>query len=224
MSRNLKAVLCVAFVGHALAALVYAYADLGETIRGTVYFGSKILINALPAVWIFGVEKKAFPWRRPTGREALWGVGTGLGIGGVILALYYLAFADLLDTVELREKVAAFGAVDHFFLFAPFLCLINSALEEYYWRWFMFRTLRRVWPLPSAALLSTVGFTLHHIVVLSVYFHDVGLVALLNAGVFAGGVIWAWLYEKCGGLYAPWISHIIVDAAIMIAAHDILFG
>ena len=75
-----------------------------------------------------------------------------------------------------------------------------------------------------AVVLSGLGFTLHHIVVLIAYFPDARLVVLFNVGVFAGGCIWAALYERCGSICGPWVSHLLVDVAIMVVAYDLLFG
>ena len=33
--------------------------------------------------------------------------------------------------------------------------------------------------------------------------------------VAAGGVAWAWFYHRYQTLYAPWMSHMLADAAIM---------
>ncbi len=221
MGRN--TVIAVAFFGHAAAALLYARLDASDSVRGTIYFCSKIVVNAIPLIWVLAVERRRLTLSRPSRQSIVWGLATGLFIGLAIVALYYVGLGERLDAVAMRAKLAAYGVVDHFFLFAPFLCIVNSGLEEYYWRWFVYGQLRRSMPMTAAALLSALGFTLHHIVVLAAYVPDVSIVVLLNAGVFAGGVIWAVLYEKRASLYAPWLSHMVVDAAIMVAAYDLLF-
>ncbi len=221
---GLAIVLAIAMLGHATAALLYAYLVEAESARTAVYFGSKIIVNAIPIVWVFGIERRRVQWPRPNWSAVRWGLGSGAFIGAVIVALYYIAFAGRLDANGLLDRGGAYGALEHFFLFAVFLCLGNSAMEEYYWRWFVFGELRRLTRLPWAVLYSALGFTLHHIVVLSAYFPDVPLVVLLNVGVFTGGCIWALVYHRCGSIFGPWISHLMVDVAIMIAAHDLLFG
>ena len=216
-------VLAGAILGHAAAAMFYAHLIGSETARAAVYFGSKVLVNAIPVVWVFGVERRRFRWPRPNFSALRWGLGTGAIVGAFIVVLYHIAFAGRLDAEPLLAKAGAYGAMDHFALFAVFLCLGNSGMEEYYWRWFVFGELRRVMRLPWAMILSALGFTLHHIVVLSAYFPDLSLVVLFNAGVFAGGCIWAFVYHRCGSIYGPWLSHLMVDVAIMVVAHDLLF-
>ncbi len=198
--------------------------DASDSVRGAVYFSSKLLVNAIPLIWIFGVKRERFAPSLPKRGALAWGLGTGVFIGVFILAFYELVLAGRMDSDTLRAKVAAYGVVDHFFLFAPFLCVVNAGLEEYYWRWFVHGELRKTMRTMPAAVLSALGFTLHHIVVLSAYVPGVVLIVVLNAGVFAGGVIWAVLYEKRGSIYAPWLSHMVVDAAVMMVAYDLLFG
>ena len=85
----------------------------------------------------------------------------------------------------IQHKIGAFGiaSAGTYFVLAAFYSLFHSLLEEYYWRWFVFQQTRRVMPLWPAAVLSAIGFTLHHIVVLSVFFRGVPwLVALLQCG------------------------------------------
>ena len=37
-----------------------------------------------------------------------------------------------------------------------------------------------------------------------------------------GGAAWAWLYHRYGNLYAAWISHLIVDVALILIGYDLL--
>jgi len=219
-----RVVLAVAFVAHALAAVVYTLLVTDPSARSAVYFGAKLVVNALPAVWIFGVERRALRIRRPTLREIAAGVLTGLVIGAFIVAFYRFVLAGRLDVSEVAERARGFGLVERFWLYAPFICLFNAGIEEYYWRWFVFAGLRRFLRPAVAVPLSALGFTLHHIIVVSNCFPDLGVVLLLNAGVFIGGCVWAYLYERFGSIYAPYVSHMLVDAGIMVVAHEILFS
>src|SRR5439155_785789 len=81
-------------------------------------------------------------------------------------------------------------------------------------------------PLGAAAALSALAFTAHHVVVLAVYFPGptefltVVLPFALCVGV--GGAVWAWLYDRAQSLYAPWLSHLIIDAAILVVGYDLV--
>ena len=66
----------------------------------------------------------------------------------------------------------------------------------------------------------------HHVIVLAVYLPAQYRVAVLffSAMVAVGGLLWARLYEKSGSLYAPWLSHLIVDVALMVIGYDLMWG
>jgi hypothetical protein len=36
--------------------------------------------------------------------------------------------------------------------------------------------------------------------------------------------VWAWLYERTQSVWAPWLSHLVVDAAIYVIGYDLLRG
>jgi CAAX protease family protein len=97
-------------------------------------------------------------------------------------------------------------------------------LEEYYWRWFVFGRLRRHLAFAPAAALSSLAFMSHHVIVLSVYLPGYFWVAVvpLSLCIAAGGCMWAWLYEQTRSIYAAWLSHLLIDAAIFAIGYDLL--
>jgi membrane protease YdiL (CAAX protease family) len=125
----------------------------------------------------------------------------------------------------IHTKVSEFG-IDtawEYALLAGFYSLAHSLLEEYYWRWFVFGQLRGLSrPLPAVAV-SAAAFAGHHVIVLSAYFGGWTLgTALLSAAVGAGGIFWAWLYERSGSLLGPWLSHLLIDAGIFWIGYELL--
>ena len=109
-----------------------------------------------------------------------------------------------------------------FWTFAVWLCLANSLLEEIVFRWFVDTRLRALgmrWALILP--ISAAIFTLHHIFVLGAYF-DVTLTVLGASGVFIGGILWSILRLKSGSLVPGWISHALVDLAIILVGASIL--
>jgi membrane protease YdiL (CAAX protease family) len=195
------------------------------------YIGSKVLQFSLPVLWL-GL------WSRHNGRfEVLrtHGFGRGLAFGLLVaaatLGLYYGALrgsAYLEHTPsQLRAKLADFGAADptRFLALATFLSLAHSFLEEYYWRWFVYGELRRLVPIFVAMIVSSLAFMAHHVVVLAVYFPGRFFTAALplSLGIAIGGMFWAWLYERTGSIFATWVSHFVIDGAIMIVGFDLAF-
>ena len=99
-----------------------------------------------------------------------------------------------------------------------------SGLEEYYWRWFVFGHLRQFVSARTAVLVSSAAFTAHHAIVVGSEFRGAwGMTVFACAGVALGGAVWARLYERSGSLVGPWLSHALVDAALMMVGYELLW-
>jgi membrane protease YdiL (CAAX protease family) len=161
------------------------------------------------------------------------GLLEGLTFGGaVFLAMLVLYHAWLKPgghlgaaENEICQKVVRFG-VDNLWKYvalAAFYSLIHSFLEEYYWRWFVFGQLREMFSATTALVTSSLGFALHHVIVLAMYF---GLLswetALFSLAVAVGGAVWAWIYQRSRSLWGAWLSHMLVDAAIFAIGYDMV--
>jgi membrane protease YdiL (CAAX protease family) len=148
------------------------------------------------------------------------------GYFGFLRESKYLAGAD----AAVGSKIAEIGAGSPglYVLLAVFYSVPHSFLEEYYWRWFVYGQLRR-WLRaagfsPVAAGLSGVAFALHHVIVLGSYLpaeHFWTATLFFSLCVAVGGAVWAWLYQRSGQLYAPWLSHLLIDAGIMLIGFDL---
>lgn len=162
--------------------------------------------------------------------SSLLGAASGLVIGAAAIALhfYVLVPSGWMDgpRVAAREKLASMGLDSKPLLLAAavFYSLVHSGLEEYYWRWFIFKRLSDFVSVPWAVAISSLGFMAHHVIVLARYFGGYSLMTILFAlSVAVGGVVWAVLYRRTGTVAGPWISHALVDAAIFVVAWDLAF-
>jgi membrane protease YdiL (CAAX protease family) len=206
-----------------------ALAQADPLLQKAAYAAGKSVQFALPVVWIWLVQRQRPRVLAPGGAGLLLAGAFGVLVAAAMAALYFGVLAPAGTFVEpakaVREKVAAFGASTPpaYLVLAVFYSAIHSLLEEYYWRWFVFGQLRRGCKLPLAIGLSSAAFALHHILVLALYFgwHS-PLTWLFSGGVAIGGAVWAWLYARTGSLYAPWLSHAIVDAAIFAIGYNLI--
>ena len=187
---------------------------------------------AFPLVWVLAVQRRRLGITRPTARGMGIGAVFGLLVLVAMMLLYYTWFkpTGFLDPSSaaaqgIREKVAGFGVdtVWKYFALGAFYALVHSLLEEYYWRWFVFGQLRRLIPLTAAVIVSSLGFMAHHVIVLGTYFGWFSAATVVfSLAVAVGGAFWAWLYHQSRTLYAPWLSHLIIDAAIFIVGYDLV--
>ena len=197
----------------------------------TIYAVGKIIQFSLPLFWMLGITQKR-PILGQCHASGLWiAGGFGLAVAAATLTVYFGILRGspiLAQTPEkVREKVELFHAATplSFIGLAIFLSAIHSFLEEYYWRWFMFGQLRDQIGSWFGGLVSSLGFMGHHVIVLGVYFPGRFLTLALpfSISVALGGGMWAWLYARERSLVAPWISHMIVDGAIMVIGYDMVF-
>jgi membrane protease YdiL (CAAX protease family) len=163
--------------------------------------------------------KSLFAWRS---------IKTGL-IYGILILLFMLGltYTPLMEVIRassgtMRQKAMQLGFYDHFILFAIFLSLIHSLLEEYYWRWFVYGWARKIMKPRWAIILASLAFGFHHFVVTIQYFPLAWAIAFGFAVVF-GGAIWCWMYEKQQTILGAWISHIFADVGIMLVGYQLLF-
>ena len=203
---------------------------LKETDLGQALFGfAKAYLLLFPLVWTLYVDRKPLTIPRPTMRGMGWAVGTGVAFF-VAIALAYFGYAqDQLDHDTLAAKMLAAGLDAKWKLaaMAVYWCTVNSLLEEYVWRWFVFEKCKALTPkhtlLPIVA--SGLFFTVHHFIALTLYLPgQLHLVALASLGVFIGGATWSWIYLKSKNIYAGYVSHVFADIIIFWIAYQIAFG
>ncbi len=187
----------------------------------TIYLIAKVIQFAFPAIWTFFALREPLRTSRPTASGVLMGLAFGVFVSGAGMVVFEFALRGLPVFTSagalVQEKVKAFGidSAGKYFVLASFYSVFHSGLEEYYWRWFVFRQLQRVMSLWPAIILSGIAFTLHHIVVLSVYFKgEPWLIALLAGAVAIGGFFWAWLFHRSDSIFDTWPSHFLVDVGV----------
>ena len=195
------------------------FADASPAIQKTAYSLGKIFQFSLPILWVGLVCRERF-WICPINRQGIV-EGTLFGIAVLIamLGAYFLwlrlpgsLFApDSPACQAIHNKMSGFGLTNKemFILLGLFYAVIHSGLEEYYWRWFVFRKLS------CSAVISSLGFTAHHVIIVGTYFGYRSLYSWLALfGVFIGGWYWCWLYQRTNSIWGPWIGHGIVDTAL----------
>ncbi len=204
---------------------------LADSPRAAAVFAvCKVVQFAFPLVWVLGVERS-----RPRFDLSPRGLGLGLLSGLAIVGAALLAWRPLLAAVPagagvpeaVAAKLASLGieSLGGFLLLAGFYSLFHSGLEEYYWRWFVFGRLRGPLSVPAAALVSSLAFTAHHVLVVGYFLGSFGPATwLFSLAVTAAGLLWAGLYQRSGSLAGPWLSHALADAGLMWIGYQMWTG
>ncbi len=208
---------------QAFGAYAYFVVFANTPLASPLYSAVKILLFFWPLIWLaLGAPLPKFTFRI-TPRSALIGLACGVVMAASIFALYTLLHATIaVYAADILTKADDLFPLQYYIPVAIVFCLVHSLFEEYFWRWFVFSGLRLRMPAIAAALVGSVAFTLHHIVILSQFF-PAGLTALTSFGVFIGGLIWCFLYNKTNSLAASWISHALVDGAIFAIGYVLIF-
>lgn len=205
-----------------LIAALYLWPDAAP--GQLFYAGLKLWLIVLPVAWVLLVEKhrpRIPPWRSRGMGEA---VVTGLFIFAAIVGAYWL-FGSWIDTQAMAQQVGdvGLGSPLIYLLAALYWCTVNSILEEYVWRWFVFTRCEALMPRRVAVLAAGVFFTLHHVIALDFYF-DWRVTLIASLGVFIGGATWSWLYLRWRNIYAAYVSHVFADLAVFGVGWHIVFA
>ena len=218
-----------ALVVPTVGALFYFVIFPNGAVGRSAYTLTKLFILCYPLLLLWktgagGVLKRlpGIPW---PSWKSVWitGLLSGLLIASAWFILMWTPIGGLVKEAAPRVLVRAEGLGFHenFLLFAIFVSVFHSGLEEFYWRWFVYGQLRgklRRW---GAHLLAAGAFGGHHLVV-TLQFFPVSLALILTSCVVVGGVIWSVMYERQGTLVGCWLSHLLVDVMLMVIGYQLL--
>lgn len=160
---------------------------------------------------IFREFKRNFVFKKSGILKALL---LGVGVYAVILGGYFLT-RNVIDfsnvTATLTEDMGI--TAGNFIYVSLYISLMNSFLEEFFFRGFGFMTLKQYTGRKTAYIFSSTLFAIYHIGMLVGMF-DVGALLLLLFGLIVGGCIFNYLNELHDNIYPSWFVHMFANFAI----------
>ena len=149
-------------------------------------------------------------------------------IGGLITGAYLIPpVGEMVRTqaTAIAAKTAQMGinGPTRYVAFCLVLAGVHSLIEEFFWRWYVFGRLIKVVPRSAAYFLASLAFAGHHYVVLACCFSATGTL-VFGTCVGIGGGLWCWMYRRQSTLAGSWISHALVDAAILYIGYKLIFA
>ena len=235
LARRLEPFILIiaAFYPALLAFCYFIYlAGTEGVLQKAAYGVGKTVQFALPVIWVGFVCHESWRLRRFSARGLPEALVFAALVFAAMLGIYYGALrhnvlaSDSSAAQIITDRLSRFH-LNHpipFFWAGAFYAIIHSGLEEYYWRWFLYGRLAKNMPWIWAMLLSSIGFTFHHILVLGIYFGFMHwLTWLASFGVGVGGAYWCWSYRRFDTIWPAWISHGIIDVAIFVIGYLIMF-
>lgn len=145
--------------------------------------------------------------------ELLVALGLGVGAFLVITGGYMLIsrFFDL-DTIILARTSAGGVSAANFLYVSTYIALVNSLLEEFFFRGFAFLSMKKLSSRGFAYGFSAALFAVYHFGMVGGGNLMVSLVAM--AGLFAAGLILNALNERSGSILTSWLLHMCANLAI----------
>jgi membrane protease YdiL (CAAX protease family) len=147
--------------------------------------------------------------KTPAARRVwVWLVGCVFALGGIAMYLLWPVLSH--GGTGITDRLAEFGVTRHTWpVLAVYFCIVNSILEEFFWRGRLMRYTIR----PVADDFLFAGY---HAFVMLAFASPVWAIPVIVAVAFAGW-LWRVLRVTTGSLTASLITHIVADAGIAVA-------
>lgn len=141
----------------------------------------------------------------------------------ITLGSYFLT-KNIIDYSNVTTSLTSGMGItaDNFIYVSLYISLMNSFIEEFFFRGYGFITLKKYSNRKFAYVFSSVIFAVYHVGMLIGMFNNFSLLLLLIALIIAG-CIFNYLNEKNNNIYSSWFVHMFTNFAINTVGF-ILFG
>lgn len=203
----LSAVLCCGIMAVVDGVIQPGYA-VKSAIKISLFLAVPFLVSRFCTELRFA---QLFRFRREGLLPAL---GLGAAVYAVILGGYFLLrgwidFSGIVDSLSSGAGVNR----DNFLFVSLYISFINSLLEEFFFRGFLFANLKASSTRRFAYIFSSLMFALYHVAMMIGWFHP-AVTLLLIAGLMVGGMIFNSLNEKQENICTSWLVHMFANFAI----------
>ncbi len=174
-----------------------------------------LLFLALPsAYYILNKDnsiKILFTFKR---EQVKWFLLLGVGVFSIILGGYFILspFFDLTNITKSLENDIGVNKGNFIFV-AFYIAIVNSFLEEFFFRGFAFLELKKVTKGNVAMIYSSLFFAFYHVAMIINWGNNL-LIGLMVIVLVVAGVIFNLLNEKFNNIYASWIVHMFANLGI----------
>ena len=193
------------------------------------YFVSSIykLVFFVPLVYRMFFYKRSFKrsvtegfkWKQFK-RNFLPTLGLSVLFAGIFLSAF-LIFKGYLNFDSMIYNLKELVGVDksNILYIGAYVIFLNSVLEEYFWRGFMFKELKSVGAV-TAYVLTGLGFALHHVMLIYAWF-SWPYIIVMALGLAGFGMVMNWVYERYG-LFSCWFIHLVQDVVMVSIGFSLL--
>lgn len=219
--KSYKQIIFILIAGCIFMSFVDAVWQPGYAIKSILKIVAFLIIPVCYSLKNKNVDLKSLFVARKKGM--IHAILLALGVYIFILGCYFTIgnFFDFSKvTGALNENVGV--NKENFVFVAIYISFINSLLEEFFFRGFVFMNLRNMANRKIAYLVSSFAFAIYHVAMMSGWF-SIWLFLLLLTALVVAGVIFNRLNEKQGNIYTSWFVHMFANFSINTVGF-ILFG
>ncbi len=184
------------------------------------------LFMIFPIIYIL-MAKENFLKESIKNRGKIKKIDLSVIIGIVVFLLIIIAYLILKQFIDVNLLVDEFESKyeinkSNIVFYGLYLTFVNSLLEEFFFRGFIFLNLKKLNFRKTAYFASSAAFAIYHIANFKNWF-SIELFIFVIMGLFIGGYIFNYLDDKQNTFLNSWFVHICADLAIVIIGFRI-FG
>lgn len=210
--KNISILILCAILCCGVMALVDGVIQPGYAVKSAIKISLFLLVPFLVTRVNRSIRfSQLFRFQR---RAIVPAAGLGIAIYALILGGYFL-LRNVIDFSGIAGTLSANAGVNknNFLFISLYISFINSLLEEFFFRGFLFSNLKQAATRRFAYTFSSLMFALYHVAMMIGWFHP-AILLLLIAGLIAGGMIFNFLNEKQENIYISWLVHMFANFAI----------
>ena len=210
--RSIILIFAVTIICCLAMAVVDGILRPGYAVKSVIKMAMFMLIPLIASRFDRGVLY--LPLLRPKNKGLLPAIALGVGIYVVILGGYFLV-SPFFDFSKIAGALTTNAGVtkENFLYVSLYISFVNSFLEEFFFRGFVFTNLKQLSGRKLAYIFSATAFSLYHVAMMIGWFSPT-LFLLVMVGLAAGGMIFNWLNEKLDTIYCSWLTHMFANFAI----------
>lgn len=200
-----------------ICLLLYFLDQIWQVNYGIRTLAKILLFLAAPAGYRLFFQRGPYLSRltRPAAKELKVSILVGIFSFAVVTAAYLLLrscidLPGIVSDLEGKSKVTA----DNFLLAGAYITLVNSFLEEFFFRGFLFLNLYERGRKKIAWIYSSLLFALYHISIFKSWFSP-GILLTAIAGLVLAGLLFNYMNLRTKTIFNSWLAHMMADAAII---------
>jgi len=135
----------------------------------------------------------------------------------VVVLLLFIIIRPWLDGEMIINAMSNVGITRENYIFAAmYYIVVNVALEELFFRGFIFLTLYKMGYRAYAHVFSALLFAIYHVAIMQ-HGVDTGILLLATGGLVAVGFLFNEITRRCNNVFGSYIVHFSASLAIVIA-------